>query len=462
MVQLLTKLDIMNRIVFVLVVLVSLLSKGECFSPKRSERWDTYLRHHLRQKRSTECNWQSTVYDDDCTTDDGNCTLSQIMSNDMLGRRESGLLSPPQCQGECGNCWAFSSAHAYTDHRNIAAKAQNPVISAQYPAGCFQNPEFVKDGNGCCGAVLNAGFVFFQEKGAVTDECVEYSLNFYGEDNKKETPISEFCPTECDPDVNMEFDPNALKLHGYKVLREEEVMDALKVGPVITGMMTTMDFSSYECGVFCTSMDDEFLGGHAVEVVDYGTTSEGVDFWVVKNSWGDGWGEGGYFRILRGVDYFGIGGYIAPVLLTNETVINTTVNARTCSAVEVESPQDDELIQSAIEHLLGELNNESDITCPITSIPIEPTTLVLSSIRDASVQVVEGMLVMLTLLVDIRFCDPSAQINLEATVFTDVNGTFNVTDTSYYYVPSSGLMITTNFLLLAVMVIATIYLSSVF
>ena len=436
-----------------LVVLVHLLSKSECFSPKRSERWDTYLRHHLRQKRSTECTWQST--------DEGDCTLSNITSYDVLGRRKSGLLADPECQGRCGNCWAFSSAHAYTDHRNIAAKAQNPVISAQYPAGCFQNPEFVRDSNGCCGAKLNAGFVFFQEKGAVTNECVtEYSLEYYDKINER---ISEFCPTECNPDVNMEFDPNALKLHGYKVLTsEEEVMDALKVGPVITGMMTTMDFSSYECGVFCTSMDDEFLGGHAVEVVDYGTTSEGVDFWVVKNSWSEFWGEGGYFRILRGVDYFGIGGYIAPVLLTNETVINSTVDARTCSAVEVESPQDDELILSAIEHLLGELNNESDITCPNTSVSLEPTTLVLSSIRDASVQVVEGMWVMLSLLVDIRFCDPSAQINLEATVFTDVNGTFNVTDTSYYYVPSSGLMITTNFLLLAVMVVATIYLSSVF
>ena len=98
----------------------------------------------------------------------------------------------------------------------------------------------------------------------------------------------------------------------------------------------------------------------------------------------------------------------------------------------------------------------------ITSVPFEPTSLVLSSIRDASVQVVEGMLVMLSLVVDIRFCDPSAQISLEASVFIDVNGTFNVTDTSYYYVPNSGVMITTNFLLLAVMVIATIYLSSVF
>ncbi|XP_075665578.1 ananain-like [Castanea sativa] len=60
------------------------------------------------------------------------------------------------------------------------------------------------------------------------------------------------------------------------------------------------EFQLYESGVFTGPC--EFQKTHVANVVGYDTTADGVKYWILKNSWGTGWGEGGYMRILRDYD----------------------------------------------------------------------------------------------------------------------------------------------------------------
>jgi cathepsin B len=51
--------------------------------------------------------------------------------------------------------------------------------------------------------------------------------------------------------------------------------------------------------VLVQALGGEDLGGHAVRILGWGEEG-GKPYWLVANSWNRDWGDGGYFKILRG------------------------------------------------------------------------------------------------------------------------------------------------------------------
>jgi len=78
-------------------------------------------------------------------------------------------------------------------------------------------------------------------------------------------------------------------------------------GPVSIAFQVVDGFRDYTTGVYTSDTCENSTAdvNHAVLAVGFGTEG-GMDYWLVKNSWGADWGDQGYFKIQRGVNMCGV------------------------------------------------------------------------------------------------------------------------------------------------------------
>lgn len=58
-------------------------------------------------------------------------------------------------------------------------------------------------------------------------------------------------------------------------------------------------FYSFRSGIYTPTAGCSESVNHGVVVVGYGT-EKGIDYWIVRNSWGAKWGSKGYILMRRG------------------------------------------------------------------------------------------------------------------------------------------------------------------
>jgi KDEL-tailed cysteine endopeptidase len=87
------------------------------------------------------------------------------------------------------------------------------------------------------------------------------------------------------------------------------LMAAVQLGPIALALdANNYTFMFYKGGIIAGGCGTRL--NHAVTLVGYGVSPMGNNYWLVKNSWGSGWGEGGYFRIHRTYNYPGTCGIL--------------------------------------------------------------------------------------------------------------------------------------------------------
>lgn len=77
-----------------------------------------------------------------------------------------------------------------------------------------------------------------------------------------------------------------------------------KEGPMHLSFKVPSSFMSYKSGVYRRQSGEGILGGHAVELIGYGEDEVGP-YWICANSWGESWGDKGYFKIEVNPSYVG-------------------------------------------------------------------------------------------------------------------------------------------------------------
>lgn len=194
----------------------------------------------------------------------------------------------PDCVGEvrdqakCGSCWAVSGAVTLQQRFCIASKGEIQVeLSPQDSVSC-------DDLNlGCNGGYLARTWTYYKNTGLVTESCFPYS---------SQAGQVESCITECKNGEEWK----KYKVSAFTCFRGTEAIkkEIMTNGPVQTGYTVYEDFMLYKSGIYVHTTGG-VLGGHAVVIVGWGV-EEGVEYWIIQNSWGKAWGESGYFRAKIG------------------------------------------------------------------------------------------------------------------------------------------------------------------
>ncbi|WCJ38996.1 Cysteine proteinases superfamily protein [Euphorbia peplus] len=195
---------------------------------------------------------------------------------DSVDWRQKGAVTPIKDQGQCGSCWAFSAVAAVEGiHEIKTGKLIN--LSEQEIVDCDTG------GHGCQGGFMDDAFKFIVEHGLASEATYPYNAS------------DSTCNTEA------EGKPSA-RITGYEDVPandETALANVVAYQPVSVAIDASgFDFQFYSSGVFNGSCGTEL--DHGVAIVGYGV-GYGKKYWVVKNSWGNQWGEEGYIRMQKDV-----------------------------------------------------------------------------------------------------------------------------------------------------------------
>jgi len=204
----------------------------------------------------------------------------------------------PKHQGNCGSCYIFAPVAAYESRMCLLSGGKiKPELSQEDILSCGTKH------NKCGGGLITDTWEYLENTGASSYQCKPYVSSMGS------VPT---CTYKCD-NPKLTYDKwmtvqGSLHIFGnfdYQQMKEQ----IYNWGPINAFMETFEDLWAYRGGLYFhkTGKPTE---AHAITIIGWGyDSSTKSEYWIIRNSWGPDWGEGGYLKVAFGL--YGIGSYVA-------------------------------------------------------------------------------------------------------------------------------------------------------
>jgi C1A family cysteine protease len=210
----------------------------------------------------------------------------ELTMTEALPAAYTGFYTPIKNQGSCGSCWAFGTC-AQPETAILKKDGVTVDLSEQWLVSCNTN------GWGCSGGWF--AFDYHVNPGAALESCFPYSAT------------DEPCISGC----AFPYSINSWAYVGPSsgVPTVEAIKTAIyNYGGVCAAIYVGSPFQYYTSGVFNGCKRNARRVNHAIQLVGW---DDAKGAWLLKNSWGTGWGENGFMWIEYNCDLVGYGACVA-------------------------------------------------------------------------------------------------------------------------------------------------------
>lgn len=234
---------------------------------------------------------------------------SSTLPSDWTWRGRLQAMAEVADQGSCGSCWAVSSSTVLRAHAELYQKDR--TFSVQQIIDCVPNPMSCGGAGGCKGATAELAMDYVAKVGLVTTEEHTYKAQDGACPAAMKPPRpslrSALKRAVSMPEITVAAGGGAaFGMQGWKKLPVNLAVPLVEAlyerGPVVVSVAASGAWNSYASGIL-DACDPDAVINHAVALVGYGEADSGQEgkykYWQIQNSWGPGWGEGGFMRMLR-------------------------------------------------------------------------------------------------------------------------------------------------------------------